>query len=89
MLAGFPRHSRHVGHFLKGLNVTEAQRIPWHRVLSSKGHVSPRGCPEILIEQSRLLRAEGVQVNETGDGLQTQYKVDLKLFGWFPTSTSQ
>lgn len=46
--------------------------LPWHRVVNSKGEISPRTDAEI---QRELLEVEGVQFQESG-------KIDLKKFLW-------
>lgn len=79
-----PKNSRQVGQALKHLPL-EGQpheypfhtgNVPWWRVISSAGSISPRqeGGMEL---QARLLRAEGVEVSE-------DHKVRLQDFGWFP-----
>ncbi|MBM3316932.1 MAG: MGMT family protein [Candidatus Eisenbacteria bacterium] len=53
-------------------------RIPWQRVINSRGEVSPRRHGEGHRDQRALLAAEGVEFDERG-------RVDLARFGW-PTS---
>ena len=38
--------------------------VPWHRVLSSTGLISPRGNLHAVLRQADWLRAEGVEVDE-------------------------
>lgn len=38
--------------------------VPWHRVLSSTGVISPRGNEASVLRQADWLRAEGVEVEE-------------------------
>ncbi|WVR07475.1 hypothetical protein IAU60_004517 [Kwoniella sp. DSM 27419] len=79
-LAGYPTYSRHVGNALKML--PPDTEIPWQRVISSKGLISPRGDLGLgVARQKDRLEAEGVEV-ETLTG--TGERVDLKVYGWFP-----
>lgn len=48
-------------------------RVPWHRVINSKGEVSARGGGETV--QRRMLEHEGVEFDERG-------RVDLSEFLW-------
>ena len=70
--AGLPRHARHVGASLKSL--PPKSRLPWHRVVNSKGEISVRACPGYR-KQRKLLEAEGVVFDRKG-------RVDLKRFRW-------
>ncbi len=73
-LAGLPRHARYVGTSLKH---TDAQtRLPWHRVLNSKGQISFPVASEGFERQCQRLKAEGVLV--------TAGKVCLKTHQWQP-----
>jgi methylated-DNA-protein-cysteine methyltransferase-like protein len=38
MLAGYPNHARYVGTTLK--NLPKGTRLPWHRVINSRGKLS-------------------------------------------------
>ena len=49
--------------------------LPWHRVINSKGRVSPRVSGSGAGEQRRLLESEGVIFDEKG-------YIDFELFGW-------
>jgi methylated-DNA-protein-cysteine methyltransferase-like protein len=51
--------------------------IPWHRVINSKGSISPRSSGEDIIFQQILLENEGVIFDESG-------RTDLESFGWNP-----
>ncbi|GFZ49458.1 hypothetical protein JCM24511_07578 [Saitozyma sp. JCM 24511] len=80
-LAGYPNYSRHVGNALKSLPPTSD--IPWQRVISSKGLISPRGDQgQGVARQKDRLEQEGVEV-ETLAGAGGE-RVDLRRWGWFP-----
>lgn len=69
--AGLPGRSRLVGTALR--NTPDGLELPWHRVLHSDGTIAlPRGSRGFR-EQSRRLRAEGVDVR---DG-----RVPMRAFG--------
>jgi methylated-DNA-protein-cysteine methyltransferase-like protein len=71
-LAGNPRAVRGVVWVLH--SSSEAAKLPWHRVISSRGTISlPRG--RGFEEQRGRLVAEGVAVSRAG-------KVDLVRFQW-------
>jgi methylated-DNA-protein-cysteine methyltransferase-like protein len=71
--AGFPGNARLVGYALHAL--PEQSKVPWQRVLNSRGEISfPKGSRSYL-RQSRLLKKEKV-VFKRG-------KTDLLRFGWF------
>ena len=72
-MAGFPRRPRQVGMVLKAL--PEGSDLPWHRIVSAKGRVSPRGSWWGALVQIERLREEGVEVDAEGN-------LDLKRFGW-------
>ena len=64
---------RNVGYALSAL--AEGNEVPWHRVINSKGEVSPRSEPGIDLIQRQLLELEGVEFDEKG-------QVDFSRFGW-------
>ena len=79
-----PRNSRQVGQALKFLP-REGQEheypystanVPWWRVVSSAGVISPRDGGAVQL-QADLLRQEGVEVDGNN-------KLKLSEFGWFP-----
>ncbi len=72
--AGLPRHARHVGHALRALH--PGSRLPWYRVINSRGEISVRA-GEGFASQAERLEAEGVVLDVRG-------RVDLKRFGWTP-----
>lgn len=73
-LAGLIGKPRVVGYAL--YRVTDADAIPWHRVINAKGEVSrsPHRNGTDDLQQS-LLEAEGVQFN-------AQDKIDLQQYLW-------
>lgn len=71
-LAGNPRAARQVSWALKSL--TGKYKLPWHRVINSKGEISlPSSRGKEL--QQELLESEGVSFDEKG-------KVDLDIYLW-------
>lgn len=57
-------------------SLSRAARLPWQRVINSRGWISlPRGAG--FEEQKALLEAEGVAVKEDG-------RIDLKKHLWVP-----
>ncbi|KAK1927046.1 6-O-methylguanine DNA methyltransferase [Papiliotrema laurentii] len=80
-LAGYPNYSRHVGNALKMLPPDST--VPWQRVISSKGIISPRGDQGLGVARQRdRLEQEGVVVTTlAGAGGE---KVDIRAYGWFP-----
>lgn len=62
ILAGFPKHSRHVGKVLSRL--PQDSKLPWHRVVNSQGKISLQG--ERFEMQKKKLEEEGIVVREDG-----------------------
>jgi methylated-DNA-protein-cysteine methyltransferase-like protein len=58
--AGLPGRARMVGHALKVAPVT--LELPWHRVLGAGGRIAFAKGSRQYTEQTRRLRAEGVEV---------------------------
>ncbi|PNH70986.1 hypothetical protein VD0001_g6542, partial [Verticillium dahliae] len=61
-----------------------AANVPWQRVISARGLISPRGGGDGgdgTAAQAEALRAEGVDVQRRGLG---ELCVDLDVYGWFP-----
>lgn len=57
-LAGLPGYARYVGHVLK--NLPAGSKLPWHRVVNSKGAISfAVGTSEYLRQKARL-EQEGI-----------------------------
>ena len=71
-LAGFPRHARHVGKLLGSL--PDGHGLPWHRVVSSTGHIARPGT-EQADWQRLLLEQEGIEFGSGG-------KISLFRYGW-------
>ncbi len=76
-LAGNHRAARQVARVLHASS--EKERLPWHRVINSRGGIS-LGRGRGFERQRRLLRGEGVAVDPRG-------RVDLDLFQWEPPGT--
>lgn len=57
-LAGYPAHARYVGTTLK--NLPKGTRLPWYRVVNSKGELSFPVQSASWIRQKEQLEAEGV-----------------------------
>jgi methylated-DNA-protein-cysteine methyltransferase-like protein len=49
--------------------------LPWHRVVNSRGRISPRGSGSGADEQRKMLEEEGVAFDEKG-------YIDFGLYGW-------
>ncbi|MGB7294486.1 MAG: MGMT family protein [Candidatus Aminicenantales bacterium] len=76
-LAGNHRAARQVVRVLHASS--EKDRLPWHRVINSRGGISlERG--RGFEEQRRLLIREGVRVDDNG-------RIDLDEFQWEPGGT--
>jgi methylated-DNA-protein-cysteine methyltransferase-like protein len=73
-LAGLPRHARHVGYALAAPN---GSKLPWQRVINSKGEISLRATPFGAEEQKAALMKEGIRLNRKG-------RVDLGRYQWAP-----
>jgi methylated-DNA-protein-cysteine methyltransferase-like protein len=73
-VAGSPLAARQVVRVLHSLS--RAERLPWQRVINSRGSISlPRGAG--FEEQKSLLESEGVAVREDG-------RIDMKKHLWVP-----
>lgn len=71
-LAGLEGHARQVGYALHAL---KADRVPWHRVVNTRGEISRRSAGDSHELQRHLLEAEGVRFDARG-------RVDLERFRW-------
>lgn len=61
--------------------------IPWQRVISSAGKISPRGDGGLgAARQKERLQQEGVEVVSAAGG---EERVNLREFGWFPETMEQ
>lgn len=88
-MIGCPQNSRRVGSSLKHCEHIIDQlsqetdlaythdTLPWFRVVSSAGKISPRDNSSSEVRQVRLLEEEGVLVLAS-------HLIDLDRFGWFP-----
>jgi len=80
-MLGRPRAARAVGYALSALQdagsgaLYTSATVPWQRVVNSQGRISIVNRTHTAAEQARLLREEGVMVDETG-------RVDLNLYLW-------
>ncbi len=77
-LTGLGRAARQVGRAMaileKGYRL-EGETIPWHRVVNSKGEISPRANPDGVIIQRMLLEEEGIEFLLHG-------RLSLKHYQW-------
>jgi len=78
-LAGLAGHARQVGYALHAM--TTERPVPWHRVINSRGYVSPRSDPGPDAAQREFLEREGVVFDRSG-------RVDLARFQWRPRDRS-
>jgi methylated-DNA-protein-cysteine methyltransferase-like protein len=77
--AGLPRRARLAGHALKV--APKALALPWHRVVAAGGRIAfPKGSSAHR-EQSRRLRAEGVEVIRGRVRLPEAEDLDALLWG--------
>lgn len=65
--------ARMVGYALA--SSTDADAVPWQRVINSMGKISPHGAGFGSAMQRALLEEEGVKFDAQG-------RVDFKVFGW-------
>lgn len=70
-MAGFPGYARHVGKAL--CNIPPDSKLPWHRVINSKGQISLKG--DNYQRQIEKLIAEDIAVTSSG-------KISLKQYRW-------
>ena len=75
MMAGLAGHARQVGYALNAL--PEDSRVPWQRVISAQGRISPRSEPGASEHQRRALESEGVTFDDSG-------RISLERFRWRP-----
>lgn len=57
-------------------NLIDINQLPWWRVISSSGRISPRSNHQGEIDQKRYLIDEGIEVTGT--------LIDIEECGWFP-----
>lgn len=72
-LAGIDGHARQVGYALYSL--PPGSKVPWHRVINSRGEVSRRHSSDSHELQQLLLEAEGIQFDARG-------RVNLEKYRW-------
>ena len=72
-LAGLEGHARQVGYALH--NLPDRSDVPWHRVINSRGEISPRSAGDSHELQRMLLESEGVVFDVRG-------RVELKRHQW-------
>lgn len=72
-MAGKPRASRAVGMAMRALSADS--KIPWWRVINSKGEISMRDIGHGPAIQRTLLEREGVRFDPSG-------RVNWEKFGW-------
>jgi methylated-DNA-protein-cysteine methyltransferase-like protein len=76
-LAGLAGNARQVGYALHAM--ATVRPVPWHRVINSRGEVSPRKEPGSDLFQRECLEREGVGFDAAG-------RIDLARFRWKPRS---
>ena len=75
---GAPWAARVVGGALR--HCPDPEGVPWQRVVNAGGGISPRHPEHRVHEQAKLLREEGVEIEEDGP----LYLLDLKRYAWWP-----
>lgn len=75
-LAGMPRAARQVGYALAALRDTD-RKVPWQRVVNSRGEISARSEPTFEGLQRAMLEREGVKFDAAG-------RISLERFMWRP-----
>lgn len=72
--AGNPRGARQVSRILHGMS--QKHKLPWHRVINSKGTISLTGEPGLV--QGQMLASEGISViNKRIDLTKHLYRIEL------------
>lgn len=74
-LAGNPKAARQVVRLLH--SSSDKDKLPWHRVINSKGGISLSGGQGYELQKA-MLKAEGVR-------FKLNDLVDLTVYGWSPT----
>ncbi len=78
LLIGFPRGAREAGWTLNGTEGDKEVNIPWWRVINNSGRISIKGTVHLSADlQRKLLRAEGIEVNEL-------FELDIEKYRWRP-----
>jgi methylated-DNA-protein-cysteine methyltransferase-like protein len=73
-IAGIPRGARQVGYALRHL--PPGHGVPWHRIITSSGHIAFEKGSRSYKEQVRRLKMDGVAV--------LGGRVDMKAHRWQP-----
>lgn len=77
--AGNPRGARQISRILHSMS--RKHELPWHRIINAQGGISTtENAEEKGFTQRDLLEQEGVLFN-------SQNKVDLAVYRWFPSDT--
>ena len=71
-LAGLPGYARYVGYTMRIL--PDETKLPWHRVVNSKGSISFKAGTKPYLLQKSLLEEEGIVF--------IKGKFSLKKYGW-------
>ena len=71
---GKPRAARAVGAALRDL--PDGSKVPWWRVINSRGEISIRGVHADVLQRELLLK-EGVKFSKAG-------RIEWEKFGWNP-----
>lgn len=71
-LAGLPGYARYVGYTMKSL--PSGTKLPWYRVVNSKGSISFKKGTKQYLTQKALLEKEGVVF--------VKGKFSLREYGW-------
>jgi len=80
-MLGRPNAARAVGYALSALKNPQSDApytsatVPWQRVVNSQGRISIVNRDKTATKQARLLREEGVDVDDNG-------RIDLERFLW-------
>ncbi len=72
-IAGKPHGARGVGWILN--SCSKKYRIPWQRVINSKGKISFHRGSEAFVVQRHLLQKEGIEITPEG-------ALDLEIYQW-------
>lgn len=78
-MIGSPRGARAVGWALHTMD--DDTKVPWHRVINSKGYITTTCETHTADFQAALLRKEGITVIRKDE----MWWVDMKKFQWAPT----
>ena len=71
-LAGLGGHARQVGYALHAL--PSGSRVPWHRVINTRGRISPRSETVSESIQREMLEREGIVFEADGRISMTRYR---------------